>query len=189
MALYPRIQGKAQASLHAYMKSMSSGRQFPNLSDRPNLPYIEALMYDILRWNPSVPFGLPHVATQDSVYRRHEIQLSGRISGKRAFCVSVSQRTDWRVRSILHDEQVHPSPLEFKPERYLDREGNIAKESKQTITVRTAFGFGRRICTGLYLAENSLFLAISMLLHAFNVSGHEDGPPSVAYSGFIRYVI
>lgn len=93
---------------------------------------------------------------------------------------------DGQYRSILHDDQVYPDPFEFKPDRFLDHEGNVAKESKQMVTVRTAFGFGRRICPGLYLAENSLLLAISMLLRAFNVSQHEDGLPDVEYDGFIR---
>ncbi|KAJ3532238.1 hypothetical protein NMY22_g7821 [Coprinellus aureogranulatus] len=173
MTLHPHVQRKAQSILDAYMHSVPSEQSFPNLSDRPNLPYIEALVYEILRWNPSVPLGLPHVATQDDVYRGYEIRKH-----------TVVWANIW---SILHDEEVYPDPFEFRPERYLDDEGNIATDSKQVIVVRTAFGFGRRICPGLYLAENSLFLAISMLLHAFNVSEHEDGPPNVEYSGFISH--
>ncbi|KAJ3525375.1 hypothetical protein NMY22_g10606 [Coprinellus aureogranulatus] len=55
MALRPHVQRKAQSILDAYMHSVPSEQSFPNLSDRPNLPYIEALVYEILRWNPSVP--------------------------------------------------------------------------------------------------------------------------------------
>ena len=47
-------------------------------------------------------------------------------------------------RSILHDETLFPNPDEFKPERYLDEQGRIAKNSKQVLAVKTAFGFGRR---------------------------------------------
>ena len=74
MTLYPEVQSKAQSILDAFMQQTASERQFPNLSDRPNLPYIEALMYEILRWNPSVPLGLPHVVTQDDTYRGFDIK-------------------------------------------------------------------------------------------------------------------
>lgn len=74
MTLYPHVQQKAQHHLDAYMQSLSSERHFPNFSDQPNLPYIEAVVCEILRWNPSVPLGLPHVAMQDDIYRGYEIK-------------------------------------------------------------------------------------------------------------------
>ncbi|KAJ2936567.1 hypothetical protein H1R20_g522, partial [Candolleomyces eurysporus] len=181
MAHFPHIQTKAQSIIDDYMHSTirssssppSTRRQFPSISDRPNLPYIEAMVYEILRWNPSVPLGLPHVVTQDDFYRGFDIKKG-----------TVVWANIW---SILHDDTLFPDPDEFKPERYLDEHGHIAKNSKQILAAKTAFGFGRRICPGLYLAENSVFLAIATLLFTFDITPHESGLPEIRYDGFISH--
>jgi len=64
MSLYPDVQKKAQAELD---RVVPSGR-LPNSSDRPQLPYVEALMKEIYRWNPVLPFAIPHKLTQDDIY-------------------------------------------------------------------------------------------------------------------------
>jgi hypothetical protein len=51
--------------------------------------------------------------------------------------------------------------------------------------------FFRRICPGLFLADNSVFLAIATMLYAFNISKAKDQQgaeitPAVEYDGFIR---
>ena len=69
MSVTPQmVQSIIDDYMHTALLSSSTGRrQLPAISDRPNLPYIEAMVYEILRWNPSVPLGLPHVVTQDDV--------------------------------------------------------------------------------------------------------------------------
>lgn len=96
MTHFPHVQTKAQSIMDDYMpstrlssssNSSSTGRrQFPTISDRPNLPYIEAMVYEILRWNPSVPLGLPHVVTQDDVYKGFEIK-KGTVVWANIWCV------------------------------------------------------------------------------------------------------
>jgi cytochrome P450 len=53
MALHPEVQIKAQAELDAVI---GSGR-LPDYSDRPSLPYINATVKEVLRWNPVAPLG------------------------------------------------------------------------------------------------------------------------------------
>jgi Cytochrome P450 len=80
MGLYPEAQGKAQEELD---KVIGPGR-LPTFSDREHLPYIEALIKEIYRWNPVAPMGdcyvfqydrmvlirvaLPHKLVQDDIY-------------------------------------------------------------------------------------------------------------------------
>lgn len=54
MALYPEVQRKAQVELDSVVEA---GR-LPNYSDRPKLPYIDALIKEIHRWNPVLPLGM-----------------------------------------------------------------------------------------------------------------------------------
>jgi len=48
MALYPGVQRRAQAELD----TVTGGSRLPTYEDRPNLPYINAIVKEVLRWNP-----------------------------------------------------------------------------------------------------------------------------------------
>ncbi|PBK80553.1 cytochrome P450 [Armillaria gallica] len=168
MVLYPRVQEKAQAEIDA----LALGR-LPMIMDRNRLPYVSAIVKEVWRWNPSVPLGLPHVVNQDDEYMGYHIEEG-----------SIVWANIW---TIMHDEDTFPDPSEFRPERYLDPESGASE------IVESAFGFGRRICPGMYLAENSVFLAIATLLAVFDISKAvdpvtgEDITPDVEYDGFISH--
>lgn len=55
------------------------------------------------------------------------------------------------------------SPNAFQPERFLESSDPRLK------TFDLPFGFGRRICPGMHLARNSLFIVISRLLWSFDI--------------------
>ena len=64
---------------------------------------------------------------------------------------------------------------DFDPARYLDASGDIApgmtdlkKDGHFT------YGFGSRICVGRYMADNSLFINIAILLWAMNFERKKD---------------
>ena len=48
------MQAKAQAELDVVV----GANRLPNFDDRPQLPYIEAILSEALRWNPVVPMGV-----------------------------------------------------------------------------------------------------------------------------------
>lgn len=53
MTLYPDVQAKAQEEVDRVTGSI----RLPTFSDRANMPYVNALVKEILRWNPAVPLG------------------------------------------------------------------------------------------------------------------------------------
>lgn len=64
--------------------------------------------------------------------------------------------------------------MTFNPDRFLSSEGH----EPETDPGKFVFGFGRRICPGRILAENSLFLTIAQSLAVFNISKPVvDGKP------------
>ena len=79
---------------------------------------------------------------------------------------------------IMHDPEVFDSPETFKPERFLDSNGNYLSTRHPGFV---PFGMGRRVCPGEKLALADLFLIITNLLQS--TSGYEfilpDGPGSV----------
>lgn len=63
----------------------------------------------------------------------------------------------------MQDPVMFPSPDEFRPERFLESDDPRMKDFD------LPFGFGRRICVGMHLAHNSLFIAVARLLWAFTI--------------------
>ena len=56
MVLYPRVQARARAELSKVLGS--SFERLPCFADRPKIPYLNAMVKEVLRWNPAVPLGL-----------------------------------------------------------------------------------------------------------------------------------
>ena len=69
------------------------------------------------------------------------------------------------IRAILHDPVVYPDPDSFKPERFINLDGNLCDDPILT----AAFGFGKRMCPGRHLADSAIFIAVASLLSAFNI--------------------
>lgn len=53
MTLHPKVQKRAQEEIDAVVGS----DRLPAFDDRPNLPYLEAIVKEVLRWNPVAPLG------------------------------------------------------------------------------------------------------------------------------------
>jgi hypothetical protein len=53
MILYPDVQRRAQASIDAVV----GNSRLPCFSDKDAIPYVDALVYETLRWNPVAPLG------------------------------------------------------------------------------------------------------------------------------------
>jgi hypothetical protein len=53
MALYPEVLKKAQEEIDAVV----GNQRLPQLLDRVNLPYIDAVVREVLRWNVVGPTG------------------------------------------------------------------------------------------------------------------------------------
>ncbi len=53
MMLFPEVQRKAQAEIDAIV----GGDRLPRIADRDALPYVGAILKEVLRWRPVVPMG------------------------------------------------------------------------------------------------------------------------------------
>jgi len=68
MALHPEIQKKAQADIEKVAPN-----RLPTFDDYDSLPYIKAIIKEILRWGTVAPLGLPHRVMEDDVYEGYFI--------------------------------------------------------------------------------------------------------------------
>lgn len=149
MSVFPDVQRRAQNEIDEVV-----GRsRLPRHDDRANLPYVNAVVKESLRWLPSVPLGVPHVAQADD-------ELHGYRIPKGAILMP---STWWFSR----DPAVYHDPERFMPERYLAPFG-------EPDPAGFVFGFGRRICAGRRLAESTVFLAVAKVLATFDISKGRD---------------
>jgi len=68
----------------------------------------------------------------------------------------------------MHDPVMFPDPDAFRPSRFL------SPANPRLADFELPFGFGRRICPGMHLARNSLFINIARLCWAFDISPSID---------------
>ncbi len=73
-------------------------------------------------------------------------------------------------RAILHDPKLYPDPEEFKPERFLNKDGTVRDDP----TLSLAFGIGKRICPGRHFVDAAIFIATASVLSVFNVTKAKD---------------
>jgi cytochrome P450 len=158
MIAFPEVQRRAQAELDTAV-----GRdRLPTFDDAPRLPYVRAIIEEVLRWRPSLPLGLPHAATEDDWYE-------GMFIPKGTICIPNA----WHCN---HDRTVFGEDAdEFRPERHLDERGALLSGSLETVQAgHVTFGFGRRICVGSHLAKDTLFISTARILWAARLQGARD---------------
>lgn len=116
------------------------------------------MVKEVLRIRPVTNIGSPHYTTADITYKDFFIPKNT--------VVSLYQYT------IHFDPDRYPDPKAFKPERYLNhplKAGAYSAHPDPYERDHFDFGAGRRICPGMHLAENSLFITLSKLLWAFKI--------------------
>lgn len=78
-------------------------------------------------------------------------------------------------RAILHDPVAYGEDVDqFRPERFLNSDGTLNNAIPYP---DAAFGYGRRICPGRYLAHSAIWLTVASLLACFDlarVDGEEN---------------
>ncbi|KAF9458367.1 cytochrome P450 [Collybia nuda] len=153
MAMYPDVQQKAQAELDSVVGS----NRLPDFYDRESLPYINAVVKETMRWQSVAPMATSHVCSSDDEYNGYLIPKGTIVLG-----------CGW---SILHDPEVYHSPEEYKPERWL-KDGKLDPDVQNPSVV--AFGYGRRVCPGRYLSDDSLYAMISLVLSVYNIKPPVD---------------
>lgn len=158
MILHPEIQRRAQE----YLDKECQGR-LPDFTDYDDLPYIHAILKECIRWHPVASLNVPHSNTEDDVYEGYFI--------KKGTTVIVN---NW---AILHDPDVYKDPDAFFPERYLKRSPDgtaLISDPDAPDPMDVAFGFGRRICPGRFMAYESMWITIASMLAVFNIEKAKD---------------
>uniref|UniRef100_A0A2N9IAU4 Cytochrome P450 n=1 Tax=Fagus sylvatica TaxID=28930 RepID=A0A2N9IAU4_FAGSY len=115
-----------------------------------NLSYLQAVIKEILRLHPPIPFLVPRKAIQDTNFM--------------GFNIPKNTQVLVNAWAIGRDPDVWEDPLSFKPERFLGTKIDYKGQHYELIP----FGAGRRMCAGVPLAHKVLHLVLGSLLHKFD---------------------
>ncbi|KZS94045.1 cytochrome P450 [Sistotremastrum niveocremeum HHB9708] len=154
MMLNPDVQREAQETIDELLQ----GERLPTWEDRESLPYVEAILKEVLRWKPVVPGGIPHRSIQDDEY-------NGQFIPKGTMMI-------FNVLAMMYNPKEFPDdPEGFNPRRFLKSDGgkyDLRTDVRDPADI--AFGFGRRVCPGRHFADAWLWLSIATLLATFEIS-------------------
>lgn len=64
MMLNPHAQARAQDEVDRVVGKS----RLPSIGDKDDLPYVNAVLKEVLRWAPPAPLALSHRLTQDDTY-------------------------------------------------------------------------------------------------------------------------
>uniref|UniRef100_A0A336KN19 CSON013586 protein n=1 Tax=Culicoides sonorensis TaxID=179676 RepID=A0A336KN19_CULSO len=148
----PEIKTKIQQEIDEIVGQ----NRFPTLDDRIHMPYTEACIRELLRYETLVPSSIPHKAMHDTLFQGFNVP-------KGCFMVP-------GLYAMHFDENKWKDPKTFKPERFLDVNGQLSLKKD----ISLPFGGGKRLCAGETFARNALFLFITAIFQNFDFK-LEDG--------------
>ncbi|XP_059177466.1 cytochrome P450 2U1-like [Physella acuta] len=132
----------------------------PNLMDKQNLKYFNAFIMETQRKASIAPI-ITYECMADTTFETYTIPKGTQIASN--------------LDSVLRDQKVWGDPENFRPERFIDGEGNL-----QIPEEFIPFSIGRRACLGESLAKMELFLYMSSLFQKFKfIPEDESNLPSL----------
>jgi len=154
LALHPEIQEK----LHEEIRRVVGMSRLPSLNDRPEMPYTEAVIMEVMRYSAMVPLAVQHRTVED-------VHFHGFFIPKDTLIIP-------NLYCAMRDPKVWGDPDNFRPDRFLSPDGKTVVRHEAFIP----FSTGRRVCLGETLARDELFLFTTSLFQRFKVGKDLNGP-------------
>ena len=148
---HPHVQKRLQEEIDQVI-----GRDNPHLEDLDTMPYMQATVLELNRYYSITPLGLPHTTIKDNtLLKGYHIPQDATILINMWGC--------------HYNKEFWEDPECFRPERFLDEQGNILPPSSEFRRHVVAFGMGSRVCPGMHFSRGRIFLFMSNLLQSYNL--------------------
>ncbi|KAI8940528.1 hypothetical protein NX059_004206 [Plenodomus lindquistii] len=155
--LYLSAHPEARAKAHEELDRVIGRQRSPDFTDEASLSYIRAIVKETVRLRPVTNIGTPHYTTAPISYNNIHIPAHSVV------CL--------QQYPIHYNSAIYTNPESFVPDRFLGYTQGSGHYAAGPAEARDhwAFGAGRRICSGVHLAENSMFIVLAKLLWAFDI--------------------
>ncbi|KAJ7722121.1 cytochrome P450 [Mycena maculata] len=160
MALHSAIQKRAQAEID----SITSGT--PQFADVYRLPFLLAMLKEVMRYAPVANLALPHQVTQDDTYAGYRIPAGATMV--------------LNVYAILHDAETYPDPFLFDPDRFFAGAGPASPDPGKIY-----IGWD----VGIRFVEPVLLLSMASILYHFTISRNLKAHVGVEFTTGITYEV
>ncbi|KAI9266095.1 cytochrome P450 [Sporodiniella umbellata] len=158
----PEIQAKLISELDRW-KAKNPTRDVPNfLQDREDFPYSICVQKEVLRFRPPAPIGVTHTCDEDLV-------VDGYFIPKGTTLVSC-------ILAMNFDPKIFKDPEVFWPERFLNNTEKMSAAANAGVENRDhfSFGWGRRMCPGIYFAEMQVFNFFVNFFSKFTITAEKS---------------
>ncbi|KIW24687.1 uncharacterized protein PV07_10388 [Cladophialophora immunda] len=154
MALHPEAVSMAQAELDRVV----GADRLPSWHDESQLPYLRGLIKELHRWAPIGSLGVPHATTEEITYREWVIPKGAILFPN--------------LPALSKNRGRYAEPEIFQPLRFMEDELHAAASALDQDWMKRDhfhYGFGRRLCQGIYVAESSLYITIARILWGYDI--------------------
>ncbi|XP_052800553.1 cytochrome P450 2D27-like isoform X2 [Mya arenaria] len=156
MCHHPEVQARIQKEVDTVIGS----QRFPEAGDRVWMPYIEAVLLEVWRYGSQTPLAIPHLCRKDVVLEGYLIEAGTVIFPN--------------LYAVHHDEAVWGDPWNFRPERFLDANGNLLPAEHVFMQNVIPFSVGKRACPGQDFARSRIFITVAALIQRMRIEPPED---------------
>ncbi|SCZ89949.1 BZ3500_MvSof-1268-A1-R1_Chr1-3g01683 [Microbotryum saponariae] len=146
MVAHPEVLIKAQEEIDRVVGC----KRLPEFSDQDDLVYCQAILRECMRFRSVTAGGVTHCTMEDDTYNGYFIPKGTAVLA-----------CHWAIHL---DPEVYPEPHKFNPDRFVV-DGELVG-TKYSERGHHTYGFGRRICPGMHIADRSLFIAFTRIMWA-----------------------
>ncbi len=151
MLKHPKCLKKVQEEL-----DLACGKtRTPQWADRVNTPYTEATIHEIQRMANVLFLAVPHKVTRDTTLGGYNIPAGTHVLHS--------------IDHVMHDPSVFPSPRQFNPECFLEKDEKSGQVKFVPHAHVIPFGVGKQRCLGETLAKMELYLFFAGIVHQFDI--------------------
>ncbi|KAL5801879.1 hypothetical protein ACOSQ3_033511 [Xanthoceras sorbifolium] len=142
-------------------------------TDVDKMPYLQAVVKELLRKHPPTYFSLTHAVTEHTTLAGYDIPVDANV--------------EIYLPAVGEDPKLWSNPEKFDPDRFISG-GEEADITGVTAVKMMPFGVGRRICPGLGMATVHVHLMLARMVQEFEWSGY---PPNskVDFTGKLEFTV
>ncbi|KAI8982619.1 cytochrome P450 [Pilobolus umbonatus] len=142
----------AQDRLHEELRKFTQKHgRLPRFEERKETPLASSAIRECMRYKPVFNFNIAHTNTE-------EVEVDG-------YYIPKNSKIIVSMDSINRNPRVYSSPDEFILDRFIDNDKTMMASANGKPEERDhyTFGWGRRLCPGIYLAEMEIYSAFTRI--------------------------